>query len=196
MRKNVVALGISLLFLGAVFIAVSRVTVKPEPLKTWTVVSDFRAETPTTSLVVQGNLVQRDRFRVYFGVAPVSGPGIPWDAAVLINFTDPNGNTRTYEIEVRLIDDKPASADPPPEGVVNHTGTYKVDAWAIWGISLDYLALQKIEIKEMEPQHPYGNLFFVGGAIFLGGIGAVYLGVKAPRRKRRFIKRHFTKRKY
>lgn len=198
MKKNILALGIFLLFLGIVLIGVSGMDVS-KPEKKWTVVSEVKEEeaTPLTKLAVQGNLEQGDTFRAYFELSPRPQTGAySIDVAVVVNLTDPNGNTRTYDIPITYVGIMPANLEPFPEGVANYTGTYKLDAWGIWGAALNYLALKKMEFEEVEPQYPYSNLSFVGGATFLGGIGTLFLGIKAPRRKRRFIERRLTRRKH
>lgn len=196
MRKNLFVLGVSFLFLGMIFIAVSRVAVKPEPLKKWAKVGEAHGEeTPTLNLFAQGDLTRGDRFRVYFNIALLSSSVISVDASVVINLTDPNGHTETYDIPVTSQGGKAALMEPLPEDVANYTGTYKVDAWGLF-VSLRYVALQRMELKEREPQYPYGNLFFVGCAVFLGGIGASYLGVKASRHKRTSLKRHLPRHKH
>lgn len=83
-----------------IFIAVSRVSVKPEPSKRWTVVNSSRAETTNMKLFVQGNLTQGDRFKVYFSLAPLSSSALSEAATVVINLTDPNGHPETYGISV------------------------------------------------------------------------------------------------
>ena len=179
-----------------IFIAVSRVSVKPEPSKRWTVVNSSRAETTNMKLFVQGNLTQGDRFKVDFRLAPLSSSVLSEAATVVINLTDPNGHLKTYGIPVVLSQEGQLGLmEPFPEGVANYTGTYRIDAWGIF-VSVRYLALRRMVLEERELQYPYGNLFFVGCAIFLGGIGASYLGGKASRHRRTSLKRHLSRHKH
>lgn len=196
MRRDLLALGILLLFLGVVFISGSRVVVKPEPLEKWVVVEDTSAEQPTSSLFVQGRLTRGDRFRVYFELAPPSPGPFSMDATVLVNLTDPNGYVEPYYIPIERDEGGTLRLMAPfPGGVANYTGTYKVSAEAILGVFFNYLDLQKIEIEEKEPQYPYGVLFPVGIAVLLGGVGISLLGTKISRRKRIRYKRPLHKHK-
>jgi hypothetical protein len=190
MRKDLLALGIFLCFVGLGFMAASQIVIKPEPREAgWIPVKEITSEQPSYLLSVQGPLNQRDKFRVYFGLGPAPGL-ISMDASVEVNFTDPNGYTALYDIPVgRGSQGGPLAVKSAfPEGVVNYTGTYKVDAEAIWGISLTYLALQKMKLEEKEPQYPYSTFFPVGIATFLAGGGISFLGVKISKQKRRFHK--------
>ena len=189
MRRDLLALGMFLLLLGVVFMSGSRVVVKPEPLERWVVVEDATAEQPTPSLFVQGRLTYGDRFRVYFELAPPSPGPFSSDATVLVNLTDPNGYMEPYSIPIDRDEAGLRPMAPFPRGVANYTGTYKASAEAIWGISLNYLGLQKIELEEKELQYPYGILLPVGIAILLGGVGILLLGAKISRRKRIRYKR-------
>lgn len=189
MRKDLLALGIFLSFLGLGFMAASQMVVKPEPVeKGWMLLKEVTLEQPSRLLSVQGPLNSGDRYRAYFTLAPVSGP-ISMDASVIVNITDPSGYTNSHDIPIGRQGGVLAIERPFPEGVANSSGTYKVDAEAIWGMSLTYLALQKMEIEEREPYYPYGAFLPVGGVIFLGGVGISFLGAKISKHKRRLHKR-------
>jgi len=195
MRRDLLALGLFLLFLGVVFISASRVTVKLEPLEKWVVVEDVRVEEPASSLVVEGHLAREDRYRVYFVLAPPSPGPFSLDTTVLVNLTDPNGYMESYYIPIEREDLMLFLKAPFPEGVANYTGTYKVRAEAILGVFFNYLSLQKIELVEREPQYPYGTLLPVGIAILLGGVGISILGAKISKRRRIRYRRPLHKRK-
>lgn len=188
MRKGLLALGIFLCFVGLIFMAASQIIVKPEPLQNWTDVDTVSVEQPSMLLSVQGPLKQGDKFKVFFRLAPFSGQMISVDASVIINFTDPSGYTTVYDIPIGLVRGMLVLKAPPPEDVANYTGTYKADAEGIWGMSLVYLALQKMTLEEREPQYPYGTFLPIGGAIFLAGGGIFLLGAKISKRKKRLHK--------
>ena len=194
MRKDLLALGTFLVFFGLVFVAFSRVAIKPEPLPRWVVVGKAEITQPSENLFVQGNLKSGDTFRVNFHLAPVGGQWLP-DIVILINITDPNGHTKPYQIPIKSELGGLQPTGPLPGGVANHTGAYKVKALAIFGVLFNYLALEKIEIEEKESQYPYTNLFPVGVAILLVGFGILFLGVKLSKRKRTLYKRRLLKRK-
>lgn len=194
-RKNLLALGLVLIFMGLVFIAVSRIVVKPEPLQKWVVVEEVEAGQSADNLFLNGHLTQGDRFRVYFSLGPVSGGRLSVDATVLINLTDPIGHVKLYEIPIMYAQGKLTTRDRFPEVVANYTGAHKVNARGIWGVSLTYLALQKMEIEEKEPQYPYIIFLPVGFAVLLGGVGTSILGVKTSKRKRTRYKSRLPKRK-
>lgn len=196
MKKNLFALGVSLLFLGVIFIAFSNVVVQLEPLKKWTAIDEVDGEQETlVKLSAQGDLTEGDRFRVYFSLYPPTGSWYSVDQGVYINFTDPNGHTETYDVAVTSEGGYHALMTPFPEGVANYTGTYRADALGLF-VSLRYLALQRMDITEREPQYPHSNFFFVGCAVFSGGIGTLYLGSKALRHRRVSLKRRLSRNRH
>jgi len=195
MRKGFVALGIFLLFLGLILIASSRTVIEPDPILRWATVQDIDANPSAELLSVQGDLKSGDSFRVYFTLAPLSQQMLSQDAAVLINVTDPEGSVKEYDIPLALQGVQVVTKAQFPEGVTNRSGTYKIDAWAIWGPRLLYLTLEKKEFEESEPQYPYNNFFPVGAAVALGGIGTSVFGVKSSERKRVPLKRRSSKRR-
>ena len=194
MRKDLLALGTFLLLLGLYFVAHSRVAIKPEATKKWVVVEDTTAQPPSENLFVQGNLISGDEFRVTFHLVPSGGQFLP-DIVILINITNPNEDTKSYQIPIESGEGGLQPMEGLPRGIANHTGTYKVKALTIFGVLFNYLALEKIEIEEKESQYPYTNLFPVGVAILLVGFGILFLGVKLSKRKRTLYKRRLLKRK-
>jgi len=189
MRKGLLALGIFLSFVGLGFIAASKLVVKPEPVETdWIDIDKVSSQEPRYVLSVNGSLNQGDKFRVYFQLYPVYGT-LSVDASVEVNLTDPNGNSTLYDVPIgRSQGGVLGLLGPFPEGVANYTGTHRVDAEGIWGVSLIYLALQKMPIEEREPQYPYSTFFPVGIGIFLAGGGISLLGAKTSKHKRRLHK--------
>ncbi|MFQ5999577.1 MAG: hypothetical protein ACE5J6_02240 [Candidatus Bathyarchaeia archaeon] len=161
---------------------------------------DVNANPSAELLSVQGDLEEGDGFRVYFTLEPLPQPRISKDASVLINVTDPEGSVfgyatqEKYDIPLELQGVKVVTMKPFPKDVANHTGTYKIDAWAIWGVRLLYLALEKMELQEREPQYPYSNLFPIGVTVALGGIGISVFGVKSSKRKKVRLRRRSFKR--
>jgi hypothetical protein len=179
MRKDILALGMFVMFLGLIFLSVSRTVKKPE-LK-WATVVNTRAKESTEKLFLQGNLTEGDRFQVTFGLNQSSSQPFLLEPEVEVNVTDPNGHSKLYSIRLTSIDSSFACMDPFPEDVANYTGTYKVTAEA-FEILLNSLFLHR-QVKT-EPDHPYSFLFPVGIAIFLGGGGISLLAVKISKRKR------------
>lgn len=198
MRRDLLALGIFLLFLGLVFISGSRVVVKPEPFEKWVAVEDTTVEEPASILFVQGSLTHGDKYRVYFELAPPPPGPFSADTIAQVNLTDPNGYMESYLIpierdEMGLL----RVTESFPGGVANYNGTYKVSAEVpkIFGVTFKSLSIQKIELVEKEPQYPYGFLLPVGIAILLGGVAISLLGAKISRRKRIRYKRLLHKHK-
>lgn len=189
MRKDLLALGLIVSFVGLVSIAVSQVPVVPNPSQNWVTVPGAEVQAPESSynMSVQGILTQGDRFRVYFqlGLPPAI---FSMDATVLVNLTYPNGSTKLYDIPIGSSGGTVGIMAPFPEGTVNETGTYKANAEAYF-ITIIYLAFQKVEVGETEPQYPYSTFLLVGGGAFAGGIGIIVLGAKIPKRKKRFRRR-------
>lgn len=193
MRKDLLALGTLLLFFGLVFVAISRVAIRPEPTPYWVVVEETWAQQPSDSLFVQGTLKNGDRFRANFRLAIVGAHLLP-DVVILVNITDPNEHTESFEVLVPFT--KGAPKYEFPEHVANFTGTYKVTAQSILPTALlSNLALQKMEIEEEEPQYPHSDFMPVGVVVLLGGFGILFLGVKLSKRRRTLYKRRLQKRK-
>ena len=176
MRKDLLALGLILLFVGMASMSISQVTVTPEPIQSWVTVAESTSQEPSNNMTVQGTLTQGDRFRVYFLYGPYSG-AINIDAGVLINLTDPTGYTKSF---YSLVESGPSY----PEYTANSTGTYRANALAIL-ISITSLTFEKMEIEEKGSQHPYSIYLPVGGVIFAGGSGILLLGRKISKRRRR-----------
>lgn len=198
MRKDLLALGILLLFLGVVFISGSRGVVKPDPLEKWVVVEDVTPEEPASSLFVQGILTMNDTYRVYFELAPFPSGPFSIDTFAQVNVTDPNGYMESYSIPIERDEMGLLQAtESLPGGVANYTGTYEVSAEVpeIFGVNFRSLGIQKIELEERELEYPYGILLPVGSVILLGGVAISILGAKVSRRKRIRYKRPLHKRK-
>lgn len=196
MRKDLLAIGIFLIFLGLISVASSRVAIKPEPTQDWVVVEKTEVLQPTEKLSVQGDLTSGDRFRANFGLSRSTGPGIvPEVSMILVNLTDPNGEIESSQIPLDLQGGAVTPMAPFPKGIANYTGTYKVDARTIGVVLLNEVALEKMEIEEKELQYPYANLLPIGIAIFIGGFGISLLGVKLSKRKRMLYKRRSHRRK-
>jgi len=186
MRKDILALGLILFFAGLVLVATSQIAVKQEPTKSWLTVAKVEPQQPSYNMSVEGTLAQGDKFRVYFKLGRVSGPFIE-GAAVLINLTDPNEYSNLYDVSIGSVEGILGILEPFPEGVANHTGTYKANAQGL-AVSLSYLSLQKMKLEEKEPLYPYSTFFPAGSVICLGGVGILILSNRMSRHKRRLSK--------
>ena len=193
MRKDLLALGISILFLGLVSVVYSRVVIKPQPKQNWVLVEETWAQPLNMSLFVQGDLEEEDRFRVYFRITPAGVFKIP-DVVIRVNITDPNENTKSYYVNVPFQQGAP---NPEfSEYAANFTGTYRVTTQTILPtVQFSYLALQKLEIEEGDPQYPNSDFLPVGVVVLLGGFGILLLGVRLAKPKRTLYKRRLLKRK-
>jgi len=189
MRKGLRILGVLVLFTGLILVSISYSAVSLDPK--WVTVKEERAS--LDKLSVEGNLTKNDSFMVAFTLMKPPTM-IPDFAAVLINVTDPQGYVfiENYEIPISLdySTGTPALGRDFPGGVTNITGLYKVNAWAIAGLSLRTLSLQKLEI---EFQHPYMNLLPVGAVVFVGGVVISLLCVKSSGSKKLHLKAHARK---
>jgi hypothetical protein len=181
MRKDILALGMSVMFLGLVFLSASRTAIKPEPK--WDVVVNTRANESTERLFLQGNLTEGDKFQVNFALDQNSAQQFLLEPEVQVNVTDPNGHSKLYSIRLRGMDGYIARLDPFPQDVANYTGTYNVTAEA-FEILLRNLVLSKLGFVKTDPDYPYSFLFPVGIAILLGGSGISLLALKISKRKR------------
>lgn len=187
--------GIFLMFLGLVFIVASGIVVQPEPLPETEVLDETTPDQPAYSLSVQADLSNGDRFRVGFTIK-VPPEMLPADAAVIVNVTDPDGYNSTYDVPITLSEmGKPIPMAPFPEGTTNKTGPYKVGAQGIWGVQLTYLVLEKMILKEREPEHPYRILFPISIAIIMVGVGTSFLSAKSSKPRRIQSKKRSLKRK-
>jgi len=195
MRRDLLAYGIIVLFLGLVFLACSRVTVQPEPIGSWSVVDDFEANPPDDHLQVEGFLGGGETFKVYFSLMPPPVQLLPEDIGLYVNVTDPQNDTTTYPIRVRFLQGKLVTMDLPPTGTASYTGIHKVRAWSLWGINMAYLSLERSEFIEQEPQYPYEILFSVSIPVFFGGVVVCLLGLKSSRKRRTRYKRLSSKRR-
>lgn len=196
MRRNVLVSGILLVFLGLVFMVASSIVVQPEPLRETEVLDETTPDQPAYSLSVQGDLSNGDMFGVGFTVKVPPGM-LHVDAAVIVNVTDPGGYNSTYDIPITLSETgKPIPMAPFPGGTANKTGPYKVGAQGIWGVQLTYLVLEKMILKEREPEHPYRILFPMGIAIIMVGVGTSLLGAKSSKPRRIRTKKRSLKRKH
>lgn len=189
MRIRFVVLSLILVVLGLGFISLSRVIVTPEAKDKSTIVSgaEVRPVLPTDELAVEGNLVEGDRFKVYFTLSSPQGPAIPADTGVIVNVTDPTGQSTRYDIEVEARGTPPifGTMGDLPQGVANQTGTYKVSAVG-WQVKLNYLVLLKIITEQNDSYYPNSSLLPVGITTIIGGAGVSILGTrKQPRRTRR-----------
>lgn len=195
MRRDILVLGIFLLFLGLILISSSHEVVKPEPIESWVVVREVMVDQPSLNLFVEGTLIRGDRFRAYFEPTPPSSPISTGDETVALNLTDSNGNTKSYSILMERADSSFLPEEPFPEDVANNTGTYQVSAEALYGAYLDYLSLQKIEIEETASYDVYSILLPIGFAILLLGVGISALSTRLSRHKKTRYKRpsHRTK---
>jgi len=189
MRRDLLASGLILSFVGLAFMGISQMSIKHEPLQNWVTVAEAGPlQQPSYNMSVQGTLSSSDRFKVYFQLGPYSGGPIVEGAGVLVNLTDPSGYTESYDISVGLSSGGTLGImEPFPEYIANSTGTYRANAEAFF-VSIVYLAFQKMELTEIEPQYPNRGFFPVGVAIFAGGVGVVLLGAKISKRRRRFHK--------
>jgi len=189
-RKDLLALGIILLFLGLIFTSISREAVKPEPEGSWVPLAEAKeSKAPFWNLFVEGDLKQGDKFRIVYREGMWRSELIVEGGTVYINLTDPWGHIENYEILYELSADEqlvPVEGGRrlPSEFLANDTGSYKVSAEAIWGVSLTYLALVKFELKEKEPYYPNSNLFPIGVVTIFGGVGVSLLGAKISKSKK------------
>lgn len=179
MRKDIVAVGIILCFVGLIFVSSSQVVVRSPRQEGWVNVAGSGRQKPTNEMSLQGNLTQGDTFRVYFTKWQDPGP-IREEAGVMINLTDKNGYL-IYSF-YNLI------TEPFPRLTANYTGVYKVNAQSFF-VGMTSLALQKREITEPESQYPYRSFLPVGAVILAGGSGSLLLGAKLSKRRRRIHKR-------
>lgn len=185
MRRNLLALGVLLVFLGLFFLSVSRTVMKPE--LSWAIVENTRANKSTEKLSLQGYLTKGDRFQVTFGIDQNSSSPFFLEPGVYVNVTDPNGYSSFYNIDLTTDEyGYVLRLDPWPEDVANYTGSYTVAAEA-FDILLKSLVLHR-QVKT-EPGYPYSFLFPVGIGILLGGGGISLFGVKISKPKRIRYKR-------
>jgi len=192
MRKGIMALGVSILFLGVVLLGFSRMAIQLVP--EFPIVAEVRApDQTTTSLSLQGNLTSGDKFLIRFDPVPAPSHGqISWDTEVLINLTDPSGNTISYNIPLEILQGAWNPVERLPEGVANETGTYTVKAQSIFWVYLRSLTLKKV--VERPPEYPYSNWFPAGIAIVVGGTGASIWGTKSSKPKKHRIKKSSRRR--
>jgi len=170
MRKDILALGMFVMFLGLVFLCVSRIAIEQQ----WMMIPGARAEPtdPVERLSIQGDLKEGERFKVTFTLRNFTPYSL--ELGVVVNVTDPNGYSKLYEIPLSSSGTgTPLLVEPFPEDIANYTGTYKVSAEG-YDVTLRSLVLQ----RKGEPLYPYSFIFPVGIAIFLGGGGISLLAVK------------------
>ncbi|MEM2105384.1 MAG: hypothetical protein QXV21_02795 [Candidatus Bathyarchaeia archaeon] len=180
MRKGILAIGIFLMFLGLIFTSISR-SISEVDVNWVLVATSSAAGMGADRLSVQGNLTQGDYFFVNFTIRPPTET-IPDVAGIEITITDPNNNKTNYEIE---IGPGPRFLNPFPEGPVNVTGQYNVEAVARL-INLTRLDLRKREVGEKK--YPYEYLLPIGGVILGVGVVTSIIGLKTSKRKKRFSK--------
>jgi len=195
MRKNLLAFGILLLFLGLIFMSYSSMPVKPEPQKKWDTVNKNEIQEPTIDMFVEGNLTAGDTFKVTFSLGPsYSSSYMMEGASVLINITEPNGYPKQIaDVAIELVNGRPAIAAPFPVSLANVTGTYNATARAIWGVTLIRIAIEKMKIEERDLEYPNGAFLPVGSATLLVGAGASFFGAKVSKRKKIRRKQHWPK---
>ncbi len=195
MRRDLLACGIFVLFLGLVFQACSRVVVQPEPIGSWSVVDDYDADPPDYRLHVEGFLRSGETFKVYFSLMPPPVQLLPEDIGLHINVTDPQNDVTMYPIRVKFLQGKMVTMDPAPVATANYTGIHKIDAFSLWGINMAYLSLERRELLEQEPQYPYEVLYPASIAVLFGGVVVSLLGFKSSGKKRSRYKRRSSKRR-
>jgi hypothetical protein len=180
MRKEIVIIGAFLMFLGLIFMSISR-SIAESDIRWVLVDSESASGIGTNRLSVEGNLTYGDFFLVNFTIRPPSEV-IPDVAGVNVTITDPNNNKTSYDIE---IGPGPQFLDPFPMGLINVTGHYAVEAISRF-VNLTRLDLRKQEFSEK--RYPYGSLLIVGSVIFGGGAGMSIIGLKASKHKKRISK--------
>lgn len=182
MRKDLLVLGACLLFLGTIFLSVSRVA-QSGP-SSWPQVASDSEPGGADSLSVQGNLTTGDTWQIYFAVR-FTQQQITMDEGAYVTLTDPSNNTLSYDI--------PIYSGPMPEyfptDKANHTGLYTVNA-SRYGLftKLTRLELRKMELSE--PRYPYGLLLPIGVVVLGGGAGTSLLGAKSSKPPRRRSLKH------
>ncbi len=188
MRKDLIALGLVITFAGLIFMAFSRVTVRPEPIRKWVSLAKYQSPQPVYNMSVQAPLTSSERFKVYFQFGPYSGGSIVEGAGVVVNVTglDVTGQSiyaKSFDIPVKLAGGLPRITVPFPEDTVNQTGTYRANAEAFF-VSIIYLDFQKLELKEAQPQYPYATLSPYGYATSAVGVAVLLIGTKVSKHRR------------
>jgi hypothetical protein len=195
MRRNVLALGIFLMFLAFVLQASSQFSVEIDPARdTWTTVNSNEANPPVLELSVAANLSKDDEFRIFFSLQRTPENYLPDGFGIKMNLTDPNGDVLFFEREAEIDETGKIVithlGETYPSAVANLTGTYRVDAQSRGGIILiRLLTIEKSVIIPANVDYPWAILSPASVVVFLAGacllvFGALSSKGRKPRKNR------------
>jgi hypothetical protein len=186
MRRNLMALGILVIFLAFVVEGFSRTPVEVEAAyDTWVNVNSKEANPPEPTLSVEGNLVAGDKFRIFFQVQPSSSNVyLPDSLGIKINLSDTNGNVlHSYFVEAEYQEEKIVLLNSYPVVTANDTEIYNVVAQPTGNLLMRLLVIQKSQHVEAKVDYPFEFLSLASIIVFLVGVGFLLWGAKSSKHK-------------
>jgi hypothetical protein len=189
MRRNIVVLGILMMFSALIFLAASQLTTELEPSHdTWVNVNDKEANPPLPTLSMEANLTAGDKFRVFFALQQ-SNNYLPDGVGIALNVSEPySEHVISYGLHADIDEYGKiviAEPNPYPPIMANYTGTYRVGARSFAVFLIRLLIIQKLKHIDARLDYPYWYFSPMSIAVFLGGVVVLLWGTRGKSKRSR-----------